>query len=358
MTSEDPKTWKSVSDNLVLHIPSQTYYARKYRKGKGRFFKTTGETRKGLAQSKANEMIAEWLFGKKPLGKYALVSEVCEKLQEDLQKEFENGDRSEKTWEHDRVYLKQVKNFFGELFINEIDEEFWRTWVRNDGRKLNRTLGDLAKYLSKTLTFAHAQKLIDRKPKILNPDNKPGEKPVYEFKSIRKLMDVIDPNLKDIVIIAAECGMRPYEVRKLEWSMVQFSKTVVIQLPDWRVKTRKSREFMAGPMSSEALRKRYKKRTSAFVFPSHSDLKKPINEMTFSRKWRKAVEAAGLPKGSKFHWLRHTFFTHALLKAGKELPKVAAYGGNSPKILFDEYMSKQASRTSDVAGVLKLDEEE
>lgn len=358
LPDDSSKIWKRVSDNLQLHKPSGIYYARKFRAGKGRFFKSTDERRKGQAQSKANDMISEWLYGKNPLTKYALLSEVLDKLKIVLEEDFHAGKRSPKTWEHDRVYLKQVREYFGHLLITEIDEAFWLEWVRTRGRKLNKRLGDLSKYLSKVLAFAHLQKLIDRKPRIKNPDSKNTEVVTYSVQQIRSLLKSAAPEIRDLIILGAECGMRPYEARRLQWGMIDFGKKVTIELPASFTKTRTYREFVAGPQSSDMLRRRRKERNGEFVFPSDQDPKKPINEITFSRRWRKAVKAAKLPAGSKFHWLRHTFFTMALLDAGKPLPKVAAYGGNSPKILYDRYLAKQADRTSDVAGSVSWAEEE
>lgn len=352
--TDSPKTWKRVSDNLILHIPSGMYYVRKFRAGKGRLFKTTGEIRKGHAQSKANDMISEWLYGKNRLTTYAPISEVCDKLLLVLEQDFYDGKRAKKTWEHDRVYLKQVKALFGKMLIAELDETFLDNWTRTTGRKTGKTLGCLFKYISKMLAYAHLHKLIDRKPRIKDPDPKAADVSIYTSEQIQALLAAADPEMKDMIILGAECGMRPYEIRQLKWDMVEFKKLVTIRLPEWFTKTRTAREFVVGPSSSDMLRRRRKDPGTEYVFPSQLNPHRPVNEMTFSKHWRKLVLAAELPAGSKFHWLRHTFFTRALLEAEKPLPMVAAYGGNSPKILYDRYLSKQASHTSDVAGSVEV----
>jgi integrase len=355
---ERMKDWIKISDNMVLFEPTGVYYARKYRRGKGRFFKSTGERRKAVAQSKANEMISEWLTGMRAaVGRHATVGEVSDELMRVLREAKEKGDRAETTWTHDKVYLRRICKLFGDFPVASMDESFWEDWIRKSGRKSGHKLGDLAKYVSKVLTFAYERKLIDRKPKIRNPDERETEFKTYTNEQVKALMDAADPEMRDIIILAAECGVRPYEARRLQWNMVDVRKSeIVIQLPKWFTKTRRYREFVVGPRSAEMLRRRAVVRVHGpFVFPSDSNETKPINEMTFSKHWRKTVERAGLPKGSKFHWLRHTFFTRALLEAKKDLPKVAAYGGNSPKLLFDRYMAKEAERTQDVAGSVTLE---
>jgi len=150
----DPTIWVRASQNMVLHTPTGVYYVRKYRAGKGRLFRSTGETRKGRAQTLADEMLAEWLGGKRLGGRRYSIGELCDLLEVELSRE-EN--RRKRTHDKDRTYLPIIKHHFGDTWADEADEEFWGRWVRTTGKKLGRNLGDIAKYLSKVLTFAHAR---------------------------------------------------------------------------------------------------------------------------------------------------------------------------------------------------------
>lgn len=352
-----PVIWKKVSDTLVQDTRSGMFYARQSEKGRGRFFQTTGLRKKTEAQRKANEMLAQWRTGQLAQTLNArTVREVIEVLRDNLEREMMSGDRARKTWDSsDRPNLNQVEKHFGDEYVAEIDEIFWKDWIQTVGKGLGRTLGDIAKYLSMVLTYAHQNKLISRKPAIHNPD--PAKEPPVPLTmdQIETLLEKANPVIADLIILAAECGLRPYESRRLQWEMIDFPRDcVLIKLPAAFTKTRRARELEAGPETSKMLRRRCRAKRSPYVFPSILEPSRPINEVWFSKKWRAAVKAAGLPKGTKFHWLRHTFFSQALLEANLPLPMVAAYGGNSPKILFDRYLAKDAGRTRKVAGAVKL----
>lgn len=224
---EEPKrkkTWERVSDTMELHVPSGIYYASKFKACKGRFRKTTGETRKGRAQTIADQMIAEWMTGKRKVSERPLVSEVIDELDEVLEVEGEQGERRKRTCDKDGTYLPIIKQYFGDRNIDELDEQAWEDWIRTTGRKLDRTLGDIAKYLSKVLTFAFRRKYINRKPEIRNPDQKSKEVQTYDLATIKEFLKHAGDDLRDLIIIGAECGLRPHENRELRWGWITFKK--------------------------------------------------------------------------------------------------------------------------------------
>ena len=90
------RIWIRVSGNLILNQETGMYYVRKFRAGKGRLFQSTGFTQKGKAQSKADEMVAEWLYGKRATtGRAQRVEEAVDLMMEEIEKEFFNKDRKE-----------------------------------------------------------------------------------------------------------------------------------------------------------------------------------------------------------------------------------------------------------------------
>lgn len=360
---------------LKLNTQSGVYYVRKYRAGKGELFKSTGETNKGRAKTKAEDMIAGWLGQRRTAARRVLVSEVIDQLERVLGEESIQKDeagrpvRRRRTVDKDGTYLPLLKTLFGDAYIDELDEDFWEDWIRTTGRKLNRQLGDIAKYLSKLLTFAYRKKYINRKPPVRNPDPKKKDVPTYEIKNIREFLDHADPELRDLIVIGAECGLRPHENREMRWEFVSFARDGVrVNIPDWFEKRKRAREIVLSPGAAGVVRRRSKGRVGPFVFPAPTDPLKPLSDVQLSRLWRRMLGRVNakrvenrkppLEAGIKFHWLRHTFFTKALLEADKPLAMVAAYGGNSPKILFDRYMSKDSRKTKEMSRVVSLSGEE
>lgn len=366
------KLWKPVSSNMQLHIPSGVYYARKSRKGKGRFFKTTGEKRKARAQSMADLMIGEWIHGKKKHDRTALLGEILNDLDQKLSLECDNNERRVNTRKKDAYILPLMKEHFGEIPLADMDEAWWDNWVLTRGRKLDRTLGDFAKYVSLILSFALELKLIDRKPEIRNPD--PAKKGIitYTPAQIQMFWEHAHPDLKDMIILGGEVGLRPHENQGLDYDWITVPRgkgLATIKIPDWFEKRNKGREIVVSEAATKVIRRRQKSRRGRYVFPAPKDPNKSLSGCQLSRYWRRSVTAVneelakknldpfpvGRDGGIRFHWLRHTFFTRALLEAKKELPMVAAYGGNSPRILYDRYMSKDANRTAGMAGAVTLD---
>lgn len=374
---KDGRIWIRVSHNLVLHRPSGIFYARKFKAGKGRFFQSTGLTKKGLAQTKADVMIAEWMGGKNQAGKRIRMERVIDELDEILEAEAHQRDehgrvlRRKRTRDKDRTYFPIIKKHFGDLFPDEIDEAYWKRWVLTDGRKLNRTLGDIAKYLSKVLTYAFERKLIGRKPRIKNPDPRKKTVHTYTPEQIRMFWQHANQDMKDMIVVGGEAGIRPHENKGLRWDWITLPAKgqAKVRIPDDFEKRGIGREIILSKNATEVLRRRWKTGKGPFVFPSPSDPTKPISDTRHSRYWRKAVMAVneklieqglkpfpiGRKGGVKFHWLRHTFGSILLLEQKRALPEAAAYMGNSPKILFDRYLAKDAAKTKEIADAVSLD---
>lgn len=353
---EQIKKWIKISDNLLLHVVSGFYYVRKKKAGKGELFKSTGLKTKGKAQTKADDMVGDWMGTKAVSRRPKTISEVCDELSEVLKKEFENGDRRKRTHDKDRTYIPIIERHFGDVLVSEVDEEFWASWVRISGKGLGRTLGDIAKYLSKVLTFAYQRKYISRKSQIINPDKPKKSGMIYENSDIEKFINHADPLLRDMIIIGAECGLRPHENRGLNWDWIEFSdECVIIRIPGEFAKTGTGRSLEASPNASQCLRKRFLTRKGPYVFPALTDAHKALSDCQFSRLWRTMLKSAEMPAGIKFHWLRHSFFTKALLDAKLPLAEVAQYGGNSPTILMKKYLQDDPARTRGVSRAVSLD---
>lgn len=383
-----PKIWERIPGTmLVLHRPTGMYYIRKKKVGRGELFKPTGFKTLGKAKAAAQEMYDAWAQGKISAQKRQRVSSVVAELLSSLEREHKtlvdgHPIRSAATLEHDRYYARIITKLFGEQFIDQITEAWWDSYVKS--AKRDRTLGDLAKYLSKTHSFAFRRGYVAGRQTFRNPDRRKQVGVEYTDKQIRSFYEHAEPLLKDMIALGAVTGMRPEELDALEWEFVRFEKgRTVISLPEWYVKCGPGREFEVPTSAAEALRRRKGKTNSRFVFPSPTDEARPVSKKHRGKMWRRMLIASGVikvryetKKGTKdkrgrkvlvmpdtpfkFHYFRHTFCTRALTDE-KKLAKVAAYVGNSPKILFERYFQKSAARTSEIAGTMSglgLDDEE
>lgn len=100
---------------------------------------------------------------------------------------------------------------------------------------------------------------------------------------------------------ALETGLRRHNVTHLEWSQVSLEKRMAWIHPDQA----KAEKAIGVPLSNEAvliLREQASKH-ERWVFPYQGQ---PVTQ-TATQTWRLAIKAAGLPKGFRWHDLRHTW---------------------------------------------------
>ena len=130
----------------------------------------------------------------------------------------------------------------------------------------------------------------------------------------------------DIVLLTLETGMRRGEVIGLTWDCVDFNKGIITVNKSYTIhsgfigmhtpKTNSgTREIVLLNESFKILKKRYKNRTSKYVFPSDKNNNIPVNPMCVSNYFRNFLNKHNI-KPIRFHDLRHT---HATLLLNKNI---------------------------------------
>lgn len=352
---------------LLLNRETGYYYVRKYKAGRGELFESTKEKTLGLARTARDEMIARF-EGKERITKLrrAKVVALCALALNQCRHDFKNGDRRKRTVEHDRTYFPIIRDLFGDYYGDEIDEQFWDDWVRSKGKKLGRTLGDIAKYLSMALRIGHERKLIGRKPKIKNPDKAAGAERIYTDREIQVMLRHAEPMLKDLMAVGITTGMRPHENRELRWDWLTFRRdgVVIVTLPETFTKIGRARSFQASPDAAEVFHRLRKGAKGDHVFPSPRRPSAAVSDVFLSRMWRRMLVLArkdGFKGEAYFHWLRHSYYTKALLDARVDVQVVSEYGGTSIATLQKRYLKGDPRRTAAASTAVKLtrkDEEE
>lgn len=375
--------------NLALDTQSGIYYVRKSKKGKPDLFKSTGETSKYKAQKVAESLIAEYLTGKaKARPGKALVSDLCADLLADLEAETkimtEGGypQRSAKTFEKDRTFLTRViPDLFGNQDPSSIDEEWWRTWEQaNRGKVKNyktgqpRKMAEIAKYLSKVLSYAHRKHHIQRLPKLFRgvQTKYKIKAAVYEDDVVLEFLEHAEPILYDLVAIEGENPFRPGEVSGLCWSWIEFDEeldgtpSAIVTLPATTTKTRDERRFPLSANAAAILSRRFAERDtqSPYVFPAPKDPQRPMSNKHRADLWKRMlvrVNAARVKAGKtpypgtlKFHWLRHSLYTKLIIDKGENLMKVSKAGGTSLATLHRHYVEGDVKRLSSVTKAVSL----
>lgn len=387
-SSDKPQLWKRAERNLYLYLPTKIYYTRKSRKGKGRIFVSTGEKTLGGARAAAEKIRSEFVESDAPMNARGLrVRRILRAVDDELQKDFENGDRSKETRSKDGTFLGRferakpapdaegtaptakktkkakpghIETYFGDDLLSKLDEDYFNDWVRDTGKGLNRSLLDFSKYLSIVLDYAYRKKYVGRKPTFQNPDGElQGEVKIYSVEQIQLFWKCACQELQDLIILGAENGLRPFENRKLAWAFIRvLDEGTVVRFPEsvYHGKKSKGREVRVGPLSSGVLARRMAERKpeSPWVFPSDKDPAKPMNRKQVSRLWRRMLETAGVTGEVHFKWLRHTFYTTALLEKRQDIAKVSEFGGTSIRTLQKHYLKADHVRTAEVSTTMTL----
>ncbi|WP_280666059.1 MULTISPECIES: tyrosine-type recombinase/integrase [unclassified Kitasatospora] len=181
---------------------------------------------------------------------------------------------------------------------------------------------------------------------------------------VTRLADCIDPRYEIMVWLAACAGLRLGECVGLTRARVNFTecklyvekqgqggKEVKLKtnasyatLPVDHFLIRNIAQHMvrfpgADPVGDDAVRKR---RYSGYQPPANSGLVivnsdgRPVQRQGFNKIWQVAVEKAGLPKGTRFHDLKH-FYTTRLGAAGHDRKTVQALSRHSDPSMTDRY---------------------
>ena len=139
---------------------------------------------------------------------------------------------------------------------------------------------------------------------------------VWDAKAEEALLKVAPQPLKDVFLVSHDSGMRPDEVISLRWEDILRDKSLIFVRAG---KTKKSARYL--PLSDRvngALRIRSENAKSEWVFPSRRKGTKTghITHTGIERPFRKAREAAKLPKEPVLYSARHSFATDLLDQTG------------------------------------------
>ena len=215
--------------------------------------------------------------------------------------------------------------------INDLQEE-----LLYEKGLTNAAVNTYLKYLRLILNYARDQlEILETVPTIKTLPEEMKE--LYlEPDQVRSLIRWLDPLRADMVEFALACGQRRNNVRTLRWS--QISKCG--ELMTFASSETKNGDRLVVPLNDDAkaiLKKRERYQEELIkrrpflrgkidcVFVQENG--KPFSKDAVGNKtWRKAVDLAGLPAGTTFHTLRHSFATWHL-QAGTDARELMDIGG-------------------------------
>lgn len=177
--------------------------------------------------------------------------------------------------------------------------------------------------------------------------------PLTDEEKARFLEAVRGNRYENLFIVALGTGMRLGEILSLTWDQVDFATSTITVLNLFsgdeegddggevnEAKTENSKRTVPifpevyralkdqrAQQAGDRLKARPLYQDRGLVFPNQ--MGKPLNPSNLhNRHYKPALERAGLPRGTHFHALRHTFAT-SLLRRGVDVKKVSAWLGHA-----------------------------
>lgn len=269
----------------------------------------------------------------------------------------------------------QLKDISSEGFkdwIDEIKAEKWACGQSHQicldgkcGHRRRQTFMDYAKHMNFVMRIAFERKLIDSLITFENPDEEKETGRVFTRAEITALWNVMGDDTRDQFVLCFESMMRLREALYLTWDRVNL-KTGQITLRKEDVKTGsktgKGRDFIMSKNSLVRMKARFEKTKhlgSTYVFPAKEKLSKRWNilkpQHDNDSAWNRSKKAAGITGPARWHDLRHTAISEALLVQGHPIVKVSEYCGTSVATLQRVYLHSKAEQTKDVATAIRIE---
>ena len=271
-------------------------------------------------------------------------SEAAERYERKL------SDKGRKPDANKRSILKRLKERIGDMPLDEIDRMYiddLHAWLatrptRTGGTYSVSTIAGHLGYLKAMLRWANEAGKLDKVPVIKVPKGKERDQ-FLEPSEVEDLMSELDPWRRDLVLFGVNTGLRKTNCSHLRWDQLEKDYwEVCIDGVDIKNGTKfrtilnsDARDVILRRLArADVLEKKFGWR-SEFVFArDHSN--KPSTNVC-DGTWRKAVARAGLPPGTCFHTLRHTFASWHMRNEVPEMV-IQQLGGWSNTAMLQRYV--------------------
>lgn len=273
-------------------------------------------------------------------------------------KEFMDYSESRKAYttvKRDMLVFKGFLAFTGDMTLDSIDRKLIDQFLQERVKRLKKSTVNIdMRHLKAAFNKAVEWGYIQINPvKGLKPIPVPQSAPKFftEFQ-FKKILDTIDyPPLKEIVIFAANTGVRVSELINLEWTDVDFHNMTarIANKDDFETKTKRERTIPVNESAYSVLSGLERK--GNYVFCRLDGRKR--DKHFVCRSFKECLRKAGLGEGYSFHSLRHTFASQ-LVQKGISVYTVQKLLGHSNIKTTEIYAHLAPEKFHGVVGVLQL----
>jgi len=222
-----------------------------------------------------------------------------------------------------------------------------RRVVRTADTVTDSTLDRYAAAISAVLNHACKAGWLDTAPKIAKLSKRNAGAPKFlTAEQVDALLSKLPEHSRAMTVFALSTGLRRSNVTGLTWDRVDMARRKA-WIPGMQTKGRRD---IAVPLSDEAVAvlKGQLGKHKSVVFPYRGERVVRVTGVS----WRKALAAAGLPAGTRFHDLRHTWASwHAM--NGTPLAVLQQLGGWQTASMVQVYAALSQEVVTDYAGNAK-----
>ena len=338
----------------LLRSDSGIIYFRKFRVEKGEIFRSCKTKDLTKARARRDDMMAE-LWGEKQIKRRIARQTVGELWV--LWVENKKTTLRDSSIKSISAAWYNLKPRAEHMFIDDLTLDWWlrtyipekraetnqRAAIDNSKRKFFNEWKWLSMFLKWADTGGHGPDGW-RRPKLINPDKATAKGVVYTEDQLSELRRLANLRMRWFLEAGERHFMRRSEGRCLEWSRVDMNKRTITLLAE-HTKTKQERTYTFNQKLFdlfEAIKAEQigREKRSKFVFDAraypHEDVEMTMTE--FRNQWEPLCKAAGLPKGSRYHWMRHTGLTKAVRVPGVNHLKLCLFAGLDIKELQDTYL--------------------
>lgn len=275
---------------------------------------------------------------------------------------------------------KYVKPYFGDCKLNSIRQEDMQrfyTWLKENGRVHERydkadALSDsmvrgIHMMLHQAMDEAVRQRYIVKNPTdgTVIPKANYAAKQILTEEQLKKFLMVVEQDVfwSDFFYTELTTGLRRGEICGLRWQDFDEKNGLLFIRRSVRdrkgggvsvgeTKTEKGvRTIQLPPSTAQRLRERKKKSFSEWIFHNPTVAELPIAPQTAYHHLKTLLKHAGLPM-IRFHDLRHTFATHALISGVDAKTLSGILGHTNASFTLDTYTHVTTDMQKKASGVV------
>ena len=236
----------------------------------------------------------------------------------------------------------------------------WERWLAEfkPKKRKRKTFNDYVKHMNLVLNYAYQHRYLKHPLALPTTDPVKGVTGrVYTDAELAALWEHMNETLRDQFVLSFECFMRLREVLFLTWDRIDLSTgKLTLRAADVKTgsKTGKGRSFFVSPNALMRLRARRvaQGEGSPYVFPSRFDPSKPQAESKTA--WIAAKRRAGIKGRARWHDIRHTSLTLALLVKKLNPLEVSEFAGVNMRTIQKVYLHSTEEQTRSVSTALSI----